>query len=66
MRGFLRGGRREELLKIEAAERGRHQGLARRLVLFDLDGTLVDSTPGIWASVRAAAAALDDAQNTAG
>src|SRR3954447_13138404 len=30
----------------------------RRLVLFDLDGTLVDSTPGIWASVRVAAAAL--------
>lgn len=29
-----------------------------RLVLFDLDGTLVDSTPGIWASVRAAAAVL--------
>ena len=29
-----------------------------RLVLFDLDGTLVDSAPGIWASVRAAAAAL--------
>jgi phosphoglycolate phosphatase len=29
-----------------------------RLVLFDLDGTLVDSTPGIWASVRAAAQAL--------
>jgi len=29
-----------------------------RLVLFDLDGTLVDSTPGIWASVRVAAAAL--------
>jgi phosphoglycolate phosphatase len=29
-----------------------------RLVLFDLDGTLVDSTPGIWASVRAAAAEL--------
>jgi len=27
-----------------------------RLVLFDLDGTLVDSTPGIWASVRVAAA----------
>jgi phosphoglycolate phosphatase len=26
-----------------------------RLVLFDLDGTLVDSAPGIWASVRAAA-----------
>jgi phosphoglycolate phosphatase len=23
-----------------------------RLVLFDLDGTLIDSTPGIWASVR--------------
>jgi phosphoglycolate phosphatase len=29
-----------------------------RLVLFDLDGTLVDSTPGIWASVRVAAAGL--------
>ncbi|MGY1806073.1 HAD hydrolase-like protein [Blastococcus sp. SYSU D00669] len=29
-----------------------------RLVLFDLDGTLVDSTPGIWASVRIAAAEL--------
>lgn len=29
-----------------------------RLVLFDLDGTLVDSAPGIWASVRAAATAL--------
>jgi phosphoglycolate phosphatase len=28
------------------------------LVLFDLDGTLVDSTPGIWASVRVAAARL--------
>src|SRR5918997_3141717 len=28
------------------------------LVLFDLDGTLVDSTPGIWASVRVAAAGL--------
>jgi phosphoglycolate phosphatase len=31
---------------------------AARLVLFDLDGTLVDSTPGIWASVRVAAAEL--------
>jgi phosphoglycolate phosphatase len=29
-----------------------------RLVLFDLDGTLVDSTPGIWASVRFAAAQI--------
>jgi phosphoglycolate phosphatase len=29
-----------------------------RLVLFDLDGTLVDSTAGIWASVRVAAAEL--------
>jgi phosphoglycolate phosphatase len=29
-----------------------------RLVLFDLDGTLVDSSPGIHASVRAAAAEL--------
>jgi phosphoglycolate phosphatase len=28
--------------------------LCGRLVLFDLDGTLVDSSPGIWASVRAA------------
>ncbi|MGY1600756.1 HAD hydrolase-like protein [Geodermatophilus sp. SYSU D00815] len=27
-------------------------------MLFDLDGTLVDSTPGIWASVRVAAARL--------
>ena len=27
-------------------------------MLFDLDGTLVDSTPGIWASVRVAAAEL--------
>ena len=32
--------------------------LRDRLVLFDLDGTLVDSSPGIWASVRAATAAL--------
>ena len=29
-----------------------------RLVLFELDGTLVDSTPGIWTSVRYAAAEL--------
>jgi phosphoglycolate phosphatase len=27
-------------------------------VLLDLDGTLVDSTPGIWASIRVAAAGL--------
>lgn len=33
-------------------------GPMSRLVLFDLDGTLVDSAPGIWASVRAAAAEL--------
>ncbi len=45
-------------MKIEAAQPGPHQGLAARLVLFDLDGTLVDSTPGIWASVRAATDAL--------
>lgn len=32
--------------------------LRGRLVLFDLDGTLVDSSPGIWASVRAATADL--------
>jgi phosphoglycolate phosphatase len=37
-----------------------------RLVLFDLDGTLVDSTPGIWASVRAAAAALGLPEPTPG
>ncbi|SET51547.1 HAD hydrolase-like protein [Geodermatophilus poikilotrophus] len=43
---------------MEAADHPAHQGLTRRLVLFDLDGTLVDSTPGIWASVRAAADAL--------
>jgi phosphoglycolate phosphatase len=36
-----------------------------RLVLFDLDGTLVDSTPGIWASVRVAAAALGLPEPTA-
>lgn len=34
---------------------GRLEG---RLVLVDLDGTLVDSAPGIWSSVRAAVAAL--------
>jgi phosphoglycolate phosphatase len=33
-------------------------GTSPRLVLFDLDGTLVDSTPGIWASVRVAVAEL--------
>ncbi|RBY83492.1 HAD hydrolase-like protein [Blastococcus sp. TF02A-30] len=33
-------------------------GLRSRLVLFDLDGTLVDSTPGIRASVRVAAREL--------
>ena len=33
-------------------------GSPPRLVLFDLDGTLVDSAPGIGASVRFAAAAL--------
>ena len=33
-------------------------GEGPRLVLFDLDGTLVDSTPGIWASIRVAAASL--------
>ena len=32
--------------------------LAGRLVLFDLDGTLVDSSPGIFSSVRYAARAL--------
>jgi phosphoglycolate phosphatase len=33
-------------------------GVAGRLVLFDLDGTLVDSSPGIFSSVRFAAAEL--------
>ncbi|WP_249523226.1 HAD hydrolase-like protein [Modestobacter marinus] len=33
-------------------------GTGRRLVLFDLDGTLVDSTPSIWASIRVAVATL--------
>jgi phosphoglycolate phosphatase len=32
--------------------------LRGRLVLFDLDGTLVDSAPGIWSSTRAAAREL--------
>ncbi|HLM03998.1 MAG TPA: HAD hydrolase-like protein [Blastococcus sp.] len=36
-----------------------------RLVLFDLDGTLVDSEPGIFASVRSAAAALGLPEPTA-
>ena len=35
-----------------------HEHGVSRLVLFDLDGTLVDSAPGIWASVRAAAVEL--------
>ena len=39
---------------------------APRLVLFDLDGTLVDSAPGIGASVRFAAAALGLPEPTAG
>ena len=34
------------------------RGGGRRLVLFDMDGTLVDSTPGIWASIRVAATEL--------
>jgi phosphoglycolate phosphatase len=37
-----------------------------RLVLFDLDGTLVDSTPGIWAAVRVVAAALGLPEPTPG
>ena len=45
-------------MKSEAADRAAHQGLAGRLTLFDLDGTLVDSTPGSWTSVRVAAAEL--------
>src|SRR3712207_7103696 len=57
--GCLRGGRRQGRgPEIESADHDPHQGLARRLVLFDLDGTLVDSSPGIWASVRWAAAEL--------
>jgi phosphoglycolate phosphatase len=38
---------------------------AGRLVLFDLDGTLVDSEPGIFASVRSAAATLGLPEPTA-
>jgi len=37
-----------------------------RLVLFDLDGTLVDSSPGIYASIRVAAAELGLPEPTAG
>jgi phosphoglycolate phosphatase len=40
--------------------------VGRRLVLFDLDGTLVDSTPGIWASIRVAAAELGLPEPTPG
>jgi phosphoglycolate phosphatase len=36
-----------------------------RLVLFDLDGTLVDSSPGIFSSVRSAAAELGLPEPTA-
>jgi phosphoglycolate phosphatase len=39
--------------------------LSGRLVLFDLDGTLVDSSPGIHAAVRYAAAALGRPEPTA-
>jgi phosphoglycolate phosphatase len=39
--------------------------LSGRLVLFDLDGTLVDSSPGIHAAVRYAAAALGLPEPTA-
>jgi beta-phosphoglucomutase-like phosphatase (HAD superfamily) len=39
--------------------------LAGRRVLFDLDGTLVDSSPGIHASVRSAAAELGLPEPTA-
>jgi phosphoglycolate phosphatase len=42
------------------------EGVGRRLVLFDLDGTLVDSTPGIWASIRFAAAELGLPEPTPG
>ena len=35
-------------------------------MLFDLDGTLVDSTPGIWASIRVAAAELGLPEPTPG
>jgi phosphoglycolate phosphatase len=35
-------------------------------VLFDLDGTLVDSTPGIWASIRVAAGQLGLPEPTPG
>jgi phosphoglycolate phosphatase len=41
-------------------------GYDGRLVLFDLDGTLVDSTPGIWASIRVAAAGLGLPEPTPG
>jgi phosphoglycolate phosphatase len=47
------------LLRLHASRSGADaEGVRGRLVLFDLDGTLVDSTPGIWASVRVAAAQL--------
>jgi phosphoglycolate phosphatase len=43
---------------------GSRMSMAGRLVLFDLDGTLVDSSPGIHASVRFAAAELGLAEPT--
>jgi phosphoglycolate phosphatase len=42
------------------------EGVGGRLVLFDLDGTLVDSTPGIWTSIRVAAAELGLPEPTPG
>ncbi|WP_369140820.1 HAD hydrolase-like protein [Modestobacter versicolor] len=45
-------------MRLHATSSGPAGEEGGRLVLFDLDGTLVDSTPGIWASIRVAAAEL--------
>jgi phosphoglycolate phosphatase len=62
--GAGRGGAR--LPRREERQRARVVSDPRRLVLFDLDGTLVDSTPGIWASIRFATAELGLPEPTPG
>ena len=53
-------------MRVHASSSGAGAEGSGRLVLFDLDGTLVDSTPGIWASIRVAAAQLELPEPTPG